>query len=1108
MPKGVSKMQNQNGPGPLRKLTVGILLAMLTPVGIAQIAPIEELVVTGSRIARDPNAAATAPVQSITAEAIRLSGSTEPTDFLRQQPALLTSLSSEASADSGAQGGLFSRVGQSVLALRGMGANRTLVLVDGRRHVAGVEGSQAVDIGTIPSGLIERVETLTGGASSIYGADAVTGVVNFILKDDFEGLDGNVQVNQNEGGDGKSGTFDLLFGQNFSDGRGNVTVAGGVMRRDRVLFGDRRFSRNNRIAESRDNPDRRFQAGEISTATTPSFAQFYSVDQGRFPSGFIIDSSADAFLNNFQSEFGFRPALTPAELALIERRANSTPQIITPFPSFSIANDAGIIAPRNFRLNDFIDLDGNGVHDCLDSHQGFNGMLEPGYDSFGLAGGCWTVDPDGSIRPYRDGLVTSDFNAIGGDGIIDANRIYMTPEEFRWSLNVTARYDLTPSMRAFGEARYVEHETEFGRGVNGFYDLLTVKPDNPFIPSALAGVATQANGLFITRDPTDVGTNLDKNTRETMRFVGGLEGSLGDGMVYEISANYGRFDRKYQDRNSVIQDRYYAAIDVVADPVSGQPICRSDIDSLTRPPTTRFNIPPFTPGFFTFNPGDGQCAPLNLFGLGAASPEAINFVSATTVDEFRLEQLVFSGSLAGELPYFEMPAGKIGFAVGTEFREEKSSQKFDPLKLGIVPVNTPDATAGTRVSELPNRQNNLVFNPRNIFNNASESFDVWEAFGEVRVPLLVDMPFARELTLEASYRYSDYSTIGSTETYAYGLSWAPVDDVRFRGTQSRAVRAPNINELFAPPEAAAFNLNIEPCTQARIQGLIAAGDPAGLIRQANCAAELGPNFVNPLSAGFGGALQGNADLSEEKADTWTFGVVLQPRFLDGLMVTVDYWSIEIDEAIQTISGEDILANCYDSPNWPNNAFCPLFEREKDPTSPQFNGLTFLSVAPINFAAVESAGVDFAANYLFEALGGDLAATINGTWVDRLDFYLDPSDSSVKDPQLTQIQRPEWAGNANLRYRRGEWGVGWTTNYQSSQYLRGVRASNGSELFGGSGKVGSFVSHNASFSYDFMNGSQIYGGVNNVFNKDPFSTERAWPVSGLGRTLFLGLNFSI
>lgn len=1119
-------MKIRDGLGPVKKLSAAILLASVAPVAPTVLAQapqaqpmIDEVVVTGSRIARDPNMTSAAPVQSVGEADIRFSGSAEPTDFLRRQPALLSSLSSEASADTGAVGGDASRVGQSVLDLRGMGPQRTLVLVDGRRHVAGVEGSQSVDVGSIPSALIDRVEVLTGGASSIYGADAVTGVVNFILKDDFQGLELDARTSMDDSGHGRVSNLGVLFGQNFGGGRGNITVGIDIMQRKKMRFGDQDFSSDNRIAASRDNPARRFQDGDISSAETPAFADFYSTDQGRFSYGFNIPSSADDFLDQYEAEFGSRPSLTANELALIERRVNSTPQVITPFPAFSIANDSGIIGPAGFDLDTMVDLNGNGVHDCLESHQGFNSLLEPGFASFGAAGGCWTYDEDGALRPYQDGEITSNFNAIGGDGIINANRQYLTPEELKWALNLTGTYDLTDRMRVFGEAKYVHHTAEFGGGVNGFYDLLGVSSENPFIPAELQEVAentvapgwyssSHPDGLLVTRDPTDMGPNVDKNTRETYRFVLGLEGEFENGWFYEVSANYGRFDREFQDRNSIIQDRYFAAIDAVADPLTGQPICRSDIDPDSRAPTTPFNIPPFDPGFFTFNPGDGQCAPVSLFGPNAASQEAIDFITATTVDDFRLEQLVFSGSIAGEIPQFELQGGPIGFAVGAEYREEKSKANFDALKRGVIPVDTPDAQAGDRVLDMANAQNSLVHNPRNIFNNSSNSFDVYEVFGEVRVPVLADVRFARELTLDASLRLSDYSTVGTTTTWAFGGNWAPIDDVRFRGTRSRAVRAPNINELFAPPEATGFNLNIEPCTEARIQGLIDAGDPAGPIRQANCEAELGAGFTNPLSAGFGGAIEGNPELEEETADTWTVGAVIQPEFLPGLTVSVDYWSIEIDEAIDTVSGEDILANCYDSPNFPNNAFCQLFERNDNPNSAQFQGLTFLQVAPINFASIESSGVDFAASYIWDALGGGFNLQVGGSWIEKLDFFTDPADPNAADPQRGQIQRPKWSGNAGLTYDRGPLQVSWNVLYQSSQFLRGVRARNGRELFGESGRAGDFTTHDVSFAYDMNSGVQVYGGINNIFDENPFATERAWPVGPRGRTMFVGLNYAM
>jgi hypothetical protein len=177
----------------------------------------------------------------------------------------------------------------------------------------------------------------------------------------------------------------------------------------------------------------------------------------------------------------------------------------------------------------------------------------------------------------------------------------------------------------------------FGGPLNSFYDLIFISPENPYIPEVLQPLADADGGLRVTRDPTDLGSNVDENVRETMRFVVGFEGELANGWSWDVAANYGRFERRYRDENAVIQDRYFAAIDAIADPETGQPICRSDVDPFSRPPTTFFGIPAFDPGFFTFNPGDGQCRPLSLLsGPVGATPEAVDFVTTTTTDTFTL----------------------------------------------------------------------------------------------------------------------------------------------------------------------------------------------------------------------------------------------------------------------------------------------------------------------------------------------------------------------------------------------------------------------------------------------------------------------------------------
>ena len=234
---------------------------------------LEEITVTGSRIARDPNLGGALPIQSIDAQEIQLSGEFSISDVVNDIPALLGSITAEQSAESA----LVSD-GANVLNLRNLGLERTLVLVDGRRHVGGVSGTAAVDVGSIPMGLVERVEVLTGGASAVYGADAVTGVVNFILKDDYEGFGVDVSYGMSSEGDGEQTSISALWGKNFANDRGNVAISvdyrtdAGLSRRDRGDF---------IIGTGRDwvNPDRRFQRGEIN-ADTPNFRRYYNFGNG------------------------------------------------------------------------------------------------------------------------------------------------------------------------------------------------------------------------------------------------------------------------------------------------------------------------------------------------------------------------------------------------------------------------------------------------------------------------------------------------------------------------------------------------------------------------------------------------------------------------------------------------------------------------------------------------------------------------------------------------------------------------------------------------------------------------------------------------------------
>jgi outer membrane receptor protein involved in Fe transport len=1099
---------------------------------------LEEIVVTGSRIARDPNVGANVPVSSMTGEKIQSAGEVDLGEVLNDIPSLLTSNTSTNSI-SGEFGSAFSseeigaaEVGETILQLRGLGIERTLVLVNGRRHVAGVSGSQAVDVGSIPQQLVERVDVLTGGASAIYGADAVTGVVNFILKDNYEGLNFNVSAGVSGDGDAENFTVSALYGTNFAGDRGNIAIALDYRTREPLYMRDRDWSINNGVGSDDQHPDLRFQVGDINATDTPNFSRFYSPST-IFPSsdppcdlfgynycyGFhdvgMPILTADEFTNLWQQAFPGdpNPVFTAAETALFDRAANSPLRAILPGHNFSLTSAGGVILPGSI-FSPGIDLDSDGTDDCFQSYQGALSTFDKSPPLFGWIGGCWIIEEDGNVRPLRDGIISNDLNQWGPDGIPDNHdEDMLIPDDWAASVNLIGHFDVTDSMSFFWEGKYVRKETTTTNPQDTFWDLLTIAPDNPYIsqlPAALAAVG-QAEGLWITRDPKDFGPNNDNTgTREVIRAVIGIEGEFENGWSYEFSANFGRSNLEFVDRNRVIVDRWFAAIDAVDDG-SGNVVCRSTLDpSLPPPPTTPFNLPIFSPSFHTFNPGDGQCQPANILGgVGAISQEAIDFFTTTIVNTYETEQFVFSGIVTGE--WGETNAGPIGFAAGVELRSERASSVFDPLVRGVQPVDTDFGQEGDLLSDIyagqSRTQRSLVFDSGAQIQNIKGNYDVGDVFAEVSVPLLSGRSFAEDLTFDAALRFADYSTVGSTLTWNAGGSWTPVSDsFRLRGSYSVAVRAPNINELFSPTQAAFFRPD-DPCDVNQINALIDIGDPRGPIRQANCAAAgIPPTFTDPLTARFVGEVSGNPNLTEEEAESYSVGFIFQPaEFLVGLTITADYWDITIEDAIDTPSSQDIVDGCYDSLQFPDNQYCDLIRRQSDPTSPQFNGLDFIRQQQVNIGKLEAAGVDFAIQYQFEIGASDLRLGLSGTWMEKLDEFFDPTNPAAVNPELGELQRPEWAGNFTAEWMFGPVQVAYQMQYMDEQGLRDVEIETQPSFYGPAGLADSVTIHDITASWDITDRYRVFGGINNFTDEEPFLTEFAFPVSPVGTFFFLGLD---
>lgn len=995
----------------------------------------DRIVITGSRIARDPNLTAPVPVQSLNAQDIRNSGELNIADIVNDIPALISSLTADNSV-----------TGANSLNLRGLGGERTLTLVNGRRHVAGFRGTQAVDTGTIPRALVETVEVSTGGASAVYGADAVTGVVNFILKDDFEGFELNTRAGISGEGDAENYAVDAVFGSNFHNGRGNVVMALTWEQDSELAMGDRSWSRDNGIATVQTNPD------------------------------FLTDPSAP-------------------------RRA------IVNDPRFWLTSQEGSIAPGfGGRGTTYVDINNNGIADCQESEGGRVGFLA----------GCWLTNPDGSVRVNQDGIVLNGLWGIGGDGgRLNFNRDSLLPQTDRQVVNLNSNYDVTDNFRVFFEAKYVNAVSEFFEEQDSFYDTLFIQPDNPFIPSQLDPVVAVTGGLLLTQDPLDWSDNNPSiYTRETLRFVGGFEWEPFEGHTIEFSVNDGSF-RLESDTTGLYLDRVFAAIDAVRDPATGNIVCRSDLD-----PNAFYEIDYFTAGngyadggfasdrYYSFTPGDGQCQPLNPFGTYSASEAAQNFVTSDLDDSLQLDQTVIALSATGAFDVLDfLFDGPIGYAAGAEYREESSKNKLDPLTLGILPGGTP-FTPGALVSTVDPFLNSFTSIDNTQQFNTRGSYDVRDVFAEIQVPIFSGRTFAEDLTLDAAIRLADYSTLGEATTWKVGGTWAPTRDIAFRGTYSEAVRAPNISELFDPRLPIFVNVTEDPCDPGNV-----GGGPNPAQREANCIADLRAAGVpdadifdaggayawrNPLSGRFSGVSGGNPNLDVETAETLTLGFVFTPTFFDGFSLTVDYWDITIDNAIGAVGAADILDGCLDASTYPAVPFCANFTRRAD------GGLNFLETGQTNFAALEARGVDFAASYAFDIGANGFGINLVGSHQEKLDRFFNPLDLTQANPDIEEVQLPEWSGNLTLSWDRGPWQAALQTTYQSRQFATNILDF---DDLGPAGFFDEVYIFDANVNYEFSDSLSFYGGVNNIADEEPFATETAWPVGPRGRFFFFGATYT-
>jgi iron complex outermembrane receptor protein len=959
---------------------------------------IQEVVVTGSRIAQ-PNLTSVSPVTAVSSDQIKIEGVTRTEDLINNLPQAFADFGGNVS--NGA-------TGAATVNLRGLGSQRTLVLVNNRRLMPGdptQNGAASPDLNQIPAALISRVDVLTGGASAVYGADAVAGVVNFIMNDKFEGVrvdaqyglyqhdnndsdirnlvrdagftapDGNTQ-------DGYSKDITFLAGINTEDGRGNATVYLGYRTLSAVTQNRRDFS-----ACALGSGDT-FSCGGSGT-TAPALFQTYNP---------------------------------------------SNPNDLTPT-------------------------------------------------------GTFTLNSDGTVREFQD----SDLYNFA------PSNYYQRPDERR-TAGLFAHYDFSDKATVYTEFMFMDDRTDAqvapsgaflgsGPGQPPFFGRYAVNCDNPLLsPSAVTTFCGGNSGagdvlLDIGRRNVEGGGRLDDLRHTSFRGVLGLRGDIADGWNYDVYGLYGTSILSERFQNDISRTRLNNALLAVTGP-NGQPVCRINADaSLTN--------------------DDPTCVPYAIFGVGSVTQDQLNYLQVPGLTEGETVEQVLSGSISGDLGQYglKLPTANDGLAIafGAEYRSERSELRADEA------FQTGDL-AGQGAPTL----------------DTNGQFDVKEVFAEARLPLVQGKPFADTLSFETGYRYSDYDLGFKTDTYKLGLQWAPVAALMFRGSYQRAVRSPNIQELFLLPRVQ-LDGNTDPCSNALGETPGASFEECA--RSGVTQAQYGNILQNPSSQ-YNGLVGGNTNLDPEKSDTYSFGFVFTPDFLPNFSATIDYYDIKVDKLINSLGADFILNQCLTSGD---PTFCDRVHRSAN-GSIWLGNTGFIDDPILNTGSLQTTGLDAELNYRFDVgAAGSLAVQLVGTYVDK--FLTEPLPGASRYDcvglygTVCGTPTPDWRHKL-----RATWTTPWDLDLSLTwRYIAAIdddRTSSDpnltSDVIPTDKRLGARGYLDAQGSYSFSEVGVFKSvnarlGINNLLDKDPplvgqdtcpavFCNGNTFPqvYDTLGRFVFLGL----
>lgn len=984
------------------------------PVAVAaaeEAAPTRDIIVTGSRIPQ-PNLESAAPVTVVSDQDVKLSGSTRIEDVLNSLPSV------GASQTAGQSNGA---TGTAEVDLRYLGAKRTLTLVNGRRLMPGDPASttQSADLNVIPAALIKRVEVLTGGASSVYGADAVAGVVNFILDTNFEGIrfDGGYSFYSHR-------QHDPSIGAN-----GNVS--------------------------------------DINTLKGYSYPTGSVTDGASFDGTVTIGAGFDDGRGHAVAYFGYRK-IKP----VLQDSRDFSNCTLTGAGASVTCGGSGTSAEGNFFTSTFTN---------------------------GAGGAFWHFGPNRTVAP---GQTIYNFAPLN---------YFQRPDE-RYVAGAFADYEINEAVKPYLEFMFMDDKTIAQIAPSGdFGNTFMINCDNPMMSAQARGVicaagnlvtgflgtypstnaapvgpfdqnnpATPANedvaeapmtfydafgnpyqrGFFqLLRRNVEGGPRIAELTHTSWRGVLGTRGDLNNAFSYDAFFQYGRTNYSQVFRNEFSTTRLTRALDVVDDPrtAAADAICRSVLDGT-----------------------DLNCVPYDVFGTPSAA--AVNYLNVFGVMTGYTSEQVANLNITGALGEYGVKTpwaeDGIGVNVGVEYRKEALKLDTDQS------FQTNDLT-GQGGATLP----------------VDGSFRVLEFFSEAQIPI-VQNNFIDDLSIGLGYRRSAYNLVNgnefSTNTYKASLEFAPISDVRFRAAYNRAVRAPNIQELFAP-NFVALEGNTDPCS---VDARLAAHLPAAITAtDYGCIAQgmaVGSSTPSNPSEQYKALLGGNPDLQPERATTKTVGIVLQPKFLPRFSLTVDYWTINLTNAVQGFGADAILGDCVANATATfTPASCALVNRDAGGSIWLTNDGYVVDV-PTNVGGIKTDGVDINANYshpLFNA--GRLSWNFVGSYMRS---YV--TDNGLTEPYdcagyygttcsgtavSSSSPMPKWRHKLRASWA-SPWNLGLSLQWRMMGKVAHERTSEDSTLNGTPPVLGRKISAehylDLSASYDLLDSVHMRAGINNLLDNDP------------------------